>query len=55
MRGNNLERWQELCAQAAVEQDPKKLRALVVEIGKLLTEKQERLDNEAKDKNAASG
>jgi hypothetical protein len=33
------ERWRELCAQAAVEQDPKKLLALVTEITRLLGEK----------------
>ena len=36
-------RWQELCEQAAVEQDPVKLMELVKEITRLLDEKQERL------------
>ena len=39
----NLERWQELCKQAAVEQDPKKLHALIIEINRLLEEKENRL------------
>jgi hypothetical protein len=37
------EHWRELCRQAAVEQDPKKLLRLVTEINRLLTEKQDRL------------
>jgi hypothetical protein len=36
-------RWLELCEQASVEQDPKKLMTLVAEITRLLDEKQERL------------
>jgi hypothetical protein len=36
-------RWLELCEQASVEQDQKKLMALVAEITRLLDEKQERL------------
>jgi len=37
------ERWLELCAQAAVEQDPKKLMVLVKEINELLEQKERRL------------
>jgi len=37
------ERWLELCAQAAVEQDPKKLVVLVQEINELLQQKERRL------------
>jgi len=36
------QRWRELCAQAAVEQDPEKLVQLVTEITRLLGEEQER-------------
>jgi hypothetical protein len=43
MIGKTKERWQELCEQAANEQDPKKLMALVKEINRLLEEKQARL------------
>ena len=43
MQGEKKERWMELCAQAAVEQDPEKLMALVNEINKLLKEKEQRL------------
>lgn len=39
-------RWQELCAQAAVEQDSKKLLKLIAEITRLLEEKQKRLAGE---------
>jgi len=43
MQGEKKERWMELCAQAAVEQDPDKLHALVEEIDRLLQEKEDRL------------
>jgi hypothetical protein len=43
MQGEKKERWMELCAQAADEQDPQKLLALVKEINDLLEEKQSRL------------
>jgi len=39
----NTERWMQLCAQAAIEQDPDKLLALVQEINDLLEEKERRL------------
>jgi hypothetical protein len=45
MQGPNKELWVELCAQAATEQDPERLMELVTEINRLLTEKQERLNN----------
>jgi len=38
---NNEERWRQLCAQAAVEQDPDKLMELVKEISRLLEIRQE--------------
>jgi hypothetical protein len=37
------ERWMELCKQAATEQDPQKLTALVQEINELLEAKERRL------------
>lgn len=43
MQGDKKERWMELCAQAAVEQDPVKLMQLVREINSLLEEKERRL------------
>jgi hypothetical protein len=43
MQGKNKERWQELCAQAATEQDPDNLVELTREINFLLMEKEERL------------
>lgn len=39
---NSEERWRQLCAQAAEEQDPQKLMELVKEISRLLDVKQER-------------
>jgi hypothetical protein len=39
----NKERWMQLCALAAEEQDPKKLMALVAEITALLDAKEKRL------------
>jgi len=39
----NSERWMELAAQAAKEQDAEKLMALVLEINELLEQKQKRL------------
>jgi hypothetical protein len=43
MQGEKKERWMELCAQAAIEQDPTKLVELVREINNLLEEKERRL------------
>ena len=37
------ERWMELCAEAAVEQDPNRLLALAKEINELLMQKERRL------------
>jgi hypothetical protein len=39
----NHEKWMELCALAAKEQDPAKLLALTQEIARLLEEKKQRL------------
>lgn len=46
MQGKTRERWQELCAQAADEQDPQRLIELVREINQLLEEKEERLQQQ---------
>jgi hypothetical protein len=43
MKGEVRERWQQLCEQAANEQDPLCLLELVAEINQLLSEKEERL------------
>lgn len=48
------ERWQQLCEQAAIEQDSKKLLELTHEINRLLAEKQERLDKLRKNSNPTS-
>jgi hypothetical protein len=50
MQGPNLERWQELCRQAATEQDLKKLLELTAEINRLLQEKESRLREQAQRK-----
>jgi hypothetical protein len=46
-KGQNMrektERWMELCAQVAKEQDPKKLMAMVKEVIELLEAKERRL------------
>jgi hypothetical protein len=39
----NKKKWMELCDQAADEQDPKKLAALILEINFMLEEKEMRL------------
>lgn len=43
LQDEKKERWMVLCAQAAIEQDPEKLHALVEEIDRLLQEKEDRL------------
>jgi hypothetical protein len=43
----NKERWLELCALAAEEQDPKKLMELIAEITALLEAKEKRLKDKA--------
>jgi len=43
VQGQNQERWRELCARAAVEQDAGKLLKLTEEIVRLLDEKEDRL------------
>lgn len=39
----HTERWMQLCAQAATEEDPSRLMALVDEINDLLEQKERRL------------
>jgi hypothetical protein len=43
MIGQNKQRWREVCEQAAIEEDPKKLTDLVTEIDRLLDEERRRL------------
>lgn len=43
MQGEQKERWMQLCALAAIEQEPAKLIALVKEINRLLEQKERRL------------
>jgi hypothetical protein len=46
LKGQTAESWVALCAQAAVEQDPKRLLELVKEINRLLDARRQRLFNE---------
>ena len=55
MQGATAERWRELCAKAAVEQDPEKLLELTREISRLLDEKQERLLKKRKGEGQSAG
>ena len=43
MQGETAERWRALCAEAAIEQDHKKLLELTEEINRLLAGKEQRL------------
>lgn len=52
MKGANEERWKQLCAQAAAEQDPKKLAVLIKEISRLLDEKFARLSKNPPETNS---
>lgn len=45
MTGEKNERWMELCEKAATEYDGEKLHELILEIDRLLEEKQQRLRN----------
>jgi hypothetical protein len=46
MERESNERWKELCAQAAIEQDPAKLLALVEEINRLLEKREQSLNRQ---------
>jgi hypothetical protein len=43
MKAEKRERWMDVCAQIADEQDPKKMIELVTELTRLLEEKEKRL------------
>jgi hypothetical protein len=43
MQGKAKEDWMQMCEQAASEQDSEKLMALVMEINRMLDEKEQRL------------
>ena len=47
MQGANKDKWLQLCAQAAVEQNPRRLLELTRQINELLSGKQHRLDSQA--------
>jgi hypothetical protein len=46
MQGKTRERWQELCEQAALEQNPTKMLEIVEEINRLLAVKYDRLSHQ---------
>jgi hypothetical protein len=50
MADKENERWQDLCEQAAKEQDPKKLMEIVREINDLLDAKRKRHDSNSSSK-----
>jgi hypothetical protein len=43
VNSDSKERWMQLCEQAAIEQDPKKLLELVAEINRVLEKREDRL------------
>lgn len=45
MQGKTRERWEELCEQAANEQDPAKMLEIVAEINRLLDAKYDRINH----------
>jgi malate synthase len=45
MEGETKQRWEQLCEQAAVEQDREKFFELIREINRLLEERRMHLDN----------
>jgi hypothetical protein len=47
MQSENVERWRELCALAAAEQDADRLLALIREINSLLEPKERRYQSAA--------
>jgi hypothetical protein len=53
MQGETRERWQRLCEEAATEQDPERLMALIQEINRLLEAKEQRIAGEPTSKSAA--
>jgi hypothetical protein len=54
MQGEIKERWQKLCEQAAIEQDPERLMLLINEINQLLEEKDRRLRRQRAQSNSAA-
>jgi hypothetical protein len=53
MQGQTKERWQNLCEQAAKEQDPQVLMKLIEEINLLLEQKEQRLQQQRADSRKA--
>jgi hypothetical protein len=55
MQGEQRERWQQLCQQASIEQDPRRLMELIREINRLLEEKEQRLNRQKPDSQSVPG
>jgi hypothetical protein len=53
LEGETRELWQKLCEQAATEQDPERLLQLSLEINRLLTQKESRIQSKKSGPNAA--
>jgi hypothetical protein len=43
MQGEDLERWQSLCHEAAGEKDPERLMELIREIDRMVAQKEKRI------------
>jgi hypothetical protein len=54
MRGQTKGRWEKLCEQAAVEQNPERLVELAAEITRLLEQKEKRLTGQKADQQTAA-
>ena len=52
---DNEEKWKELCAQAAVEQDPYKLSELVNEIIRLIEQRKEQISGKRSEEESGTG
>ena len=54
MQGENRQRWEELCEQAATERSPNRLTELLAELNRLLEEKRNRRNGEDPDSTSIS-
>ena len=54
MQGEAKQRWQDLCEQAAIEQDPERLMRLIEEINRLLEAKEKRLQERETGRSSAA-
>ena len=54
MQGENRQRWEELCEQAAIERSPNRLTELLAELNRLLEEKRNHRNAEGPDSTSIS-